>query len=634
MRRSPTLAFAATALFALSACSTMVDTQGIAPEPPPTPTGITALAGDGMATVTWNLVDSRDVSAYEVLQGTTSGALSPVGRTPADATELAVSGLTNDTRYYFAVRALDSAGTPSALSAEASAMPFVPDVVAPTLAATIPGSAATGVSVDSTLTVTFSEPMDVFTVSLALTPPVALEAPAWNAAGTEVTFTPVAPLDAETAYAVTVAGSDPSGNPLAGTTAFSFTTVGIPPTVQSTTPTDGATGVPTSATLELVFSEPMDTASVQAALSASPAITCTTWNWQAGNALLGCVHSAALSASTTYTVTLGTGARDAAGTNLAAAKVFSFTTAAAPDTQPPTVASTSPVAASYANPLAANVTVTFSEDVDKASAQAAFQILSPAGHNTGSFTWTDGRTMVFNPDTNFVLSDYVSCRVSTAVKDLAGNYLAANYNFGFTVVRPGSMNIYSSAALDGWIWSSNSQPYTTSTYVYTGDNSINAYSRSFVSFDLSALPSTTTAITAATLNLYQESLSGSPYALGSLYTERVDYGAALDFADLTIAPKQHLSKIVQICDPFCHLVAQYADDLYTLSTTTTTGWKSVGVLTSAANAFSGRAANGNRCQFRMRFATNTDSDGFQDWAVLTSGDAASNRPYLYVSYEY
>lgn len=620
----------------ISACSSMVDPSGLKPEPPPPPSGITAVAGDGQATVTWDLVNWPDVSGYEVFAGTASGALGRVATVAADATEKVLTGLTNDQRYYFAVRVLDSAGTASPLSSEATAMPFVPDVVAPTVTATVPTNLATGVAVDSTVTITFSEPMDLFTVAVTLTPPVALDAPAWNAAGDQATLTPLASLAPETAYSVVVTGSDPSGNPLGGTTTFGFTTVGIPPTVQSTTPTDGATGIPNTAAIELVFSEPMDTASVQAAFSASPSITCTSWNWLGGNTLASCVHSAPLSDSTHYTVTLGTGARDAAGTNLSAAKVFGFTTAAAPDVTPPTVASTSPTSASYANPLATDITVTFSEDVDKASAQAAFQVLSPAGHNTGSFNWLDGKTMVFNPDTDFVLSDYVSCRVSTAVKDLAGNYLAGNYNFGFTVVRPGTLSIKSSAALDGYLWSSNlSGNYTGNLFFYTGDNSINAYSRSFVSFDLSALPATTVSITDATLNLYQESLSNSPYStLGSLYAERVDYGASLDGTDMTIAPKQHLVRFVWICDPFCHLVAQYADDLYTLSTTTTTGWKTVDVATSAINAFNDRANNGSRCQFRMRFATTTDSDAVSDWTVLTSGNAASNQPYLYVSYQY
>lgn len=381
------------------------------------------------------------------------------------------------------------------------------------------------------------------------------------------------------------------------------------PTVQATSPAAGATGVAVTADIQLLFSRAMDRASVEAAFGATPAITCN-WGWSSGDTIATCSHATALAANTTYALTLSASARDANATPLAAPHSFTFTTAAV-DLTPPTVSGTAPANLAQGVSPATAIAVTFSEPVNQGSAQGAFSIQAPSGHDAGTFTWsTDGRTMTFQPDVPFTSGDTVNVRVTTAVTDLAGNAMALEVNFSFQVAQPQVATLYAVPALDGMVWSST-YVYTDLAYLYAGDNSQDYYGRAFVTFDLGALPAGTTAVTGATLELYQEGGTGSPYAaLGSLSAEYLQYGSSLDSADLDLP----------------------AFGSFPLSSTAAIEWKTADVGTAVANAWNNRAALSNRAQFRLRFATDGDADATADYAILTSGDSTINRPRLVVTY--
>jgi hypothetical protein len=362
----------------------------------------------------------------------------------------------------------------------------------------------------------------------------------------------------------------------------------------------------------------MDRASVEAAFGATPTITCG-WSWSSGDTIATCSHAAALAADTTYAVTLSTAAKDATATPLPAPHSFTFTTAVV-DLTPPTVSGTAPADLALGVPAATSIAVTFSEPVNQGSAQGAFSIQGPAGHDAGTFSWsTDGRTMTFQPDVPFAPGDSVAVRVTTAVTDVAGNAMAANVDFSFKVLRVGTVTLCSDAPLDGVLWSGDSTVYTLAPSLYVGDSAMYGYGRAFVSFDLGQLPASATAISGATLSLYQESgaNAGAPYVtLGVLHAERVDYGSALDSTDL--------------------LLPALDGATYTLSTTAATEWKQVGVSPSIANAWADRVMLASRAQFRLRFATNTDGDGASDTAAFASGNTLvpANCPSLTVEYLY
>ncbi len=94
------------------------------PTPPSAPTGLTALAGDGQVSLDWANNPEPDVAGYNVYRSTTEGS----GHVKINGSLLAGSShidgsVSNGTRYYYRVTALDAGAEESALSAEVSALP-------------------------------------------------------------------------------------------------------------------------------------------------------------------------------------------------------------------------------------------------------------------------------------------------------------------------------------------------------------------------------------------------------------------------------------------------------------------------------------------------------------------------------
>lgn len=111
------------------------------------------------------------------------------------------------------------------------------------------------------------------------------------------------------------------------------------------------------------------------------------------------------------------------------------------DTTPPSASSTSPADGATGVATSATVSVTFSEAMDKPSAEASFS-LTPGADPTasaGTFSWS-GNVMTFRPSAGLVGATQYTARVSTAAKDLAQNPLTAEKAWSFTTLdsRSGS----------------------------------------------------------------------------------------------------------------------------------------------------------------------------------------------------
>jgi cellulose 1,4-beta-cellobiosidase len=88
---------------------------------PSAPTGLTATAGNAQIALSWTA--SSGAASYNVYQGTTAGGESATAiKTGISTTAYTVTGLTNGTKYYFTIKAVDTGGT-SAASNEAAATP-------------------------------------------------------------------------------------------------------------------------------------------------------------------------------------------------------------------------------------------------------------------------------------------------------------------------------------------------------------------------------------------------------------------------------------------------------------------------------------------------------------------------------
>jgi fibronectin type 3 domain-containing protein len=95
---------------------------------PGLPNGLTASPGNGKVTLSWKAPGSdggTGISGYEIYRGTSPGGESgtPVNASLVAGTSFTMTGLTNGTRYYFTVAAVNKAKLQSAKSGEASATP-------------------------------------------------------------------------------------------------------------------------------------------------------------------------------------------------------------------------------------------------------------------------------------------------------------------------------------------------------------------------------------------------------------------------------------------------------------------------------------------------------------------------------
>ena len=149
-----------------------------------------------------------------------------------------------------------------------------------------------------------------------------------------------------------------------------------------------------------------------------------------------------LVASTTYTATLSTGIKDIAGNALTPAKSWSFTTAAASDTTPPTVTSTNPASGANGFPIASSITATFSEAIQPATVTTStFTLKNSAGTTiAGSVALTNGNLVTFDPQSSLVASTTYTATLSTGIKDIAGNALTTAKSWSFTTA--GRVNIF------------------------------------------------------------------------------------------------------------------------------------------------------------------------------------------------
>jgi hypothetical protein len=175
----------------------------------------------------------------------------------------------------------------------------------------------------------------------------------WEPLNFSVTLVPQQLLQPGKTYTVTLkGGSAPPhitnllGMPLPSNYVWSFTTAGPPPTppqVVSVTPAAGATGVSTGVAPRAVFSEALDSASVNAATvmlrnAANNLITASV-SYSSSNFTVTLTPQQPLQPGQTYTMTLKGGSAtphitDATGTPLASDYVWSFTTAQLPPSTP------------------------------------------------------------------------------------------------------------------------------------------------------------------------------------------------------------------------------------------------------------------------------------------------------------
>ena len=140
-----------------------------------------------------------------------------------------------------------------------------------------------------------------------------------------------------------------------------------------------------------------------------------------------------MAVATVYTVTWTTALTDLVGNALASNHVLTFTTAAAPDTTPPTVVSTNIAHGATNVPTATtDIHAIFSENLSAASVTTGTITISPSVSHVVALDSEDTTKAVLAPTAALAVSTLYTVTWTTTIEDLAGNNLATPNVIQFT----------------------------------------------------------------------------------------------------------------------------------------------------------------------------------------------------------
>jgi len=210
----------------------------------------------------------------------------------------------------------------------------------------------------------------------------------------------------------------------------SLTPSSITPQVTFTNPENNQTAVPINGLIQILFNEPVQTASIGAVslnLGSTPVIGVVAALSQ-GNTVLTLTPPGLLQASATYTINVA-GVMDAAGNTLTPAFTATFTTATGADLIYPTVSNYNPPSGFRGVGTNVNPMFQFSKRMDVISFNSSNVYMYNA--NTSQYLSinivpsSDRKSVTIQPASPLLASTYY-CFVVSGVTDLAGNTVSSN----------------------------------------------------------------------------------------------------------------------------------------------------------------------------------------------------------------
>ena len=354
----------------------------------------------------------------------------------------------------------------------------VSDTIPPTVSGTINANGAVNVTTNTKVGATFSEGMDPLSftaTSFTLKQGATAVTGTVSYSGVNAVFTPTSLLANSTVYTATITtvAKDLAGNALADNYVWSWTT-GVAadttaPTITGTINGNGATNVATNTKVGATFSEAMDPLSINATSftlknGATPVVGTTSYSGR--NAVF--TPTNVLAANTLYTATITTGAKDLAGNAMVKNHVWSWTTGAAADTDPPTVTLVAPAIGATNVSIKSAVAATFSEAMDPLSiSTATFAVVGITG--TVDFDAV-GKIATFTPSAALAKNTTYTAIVKSGingVKDAAENAMVSDKVWAFTtgagpavVINLGRLATFGIAATAG-VTNTTTSPLTT-----------------------------------------------------------------------------------------------------------------------------------------------------------------------------
>jgi hypothetical protein len=205
-----------------------------------------------------------------------------------------------------------------------TALPRVPT----TLTFVSPARGASKVGLLSPLTAALTSPADTASLSFAFSDPAILLTPQWNSRRDTLTLVHSQQFSTLSWYTLVISGLRDSTGVALGLLPDSVTfraTDTVRPRIKSTTPADGATGIPLNAKLYVKFIKPVSRTSFQ--YSFSDTSIHFTKAWYSGDTLVVLSHTKLFDSLTVYTMTV-TAVQDTFGNDLANGTIpnpFSFT---------------------------------------------------------------------------------------------------------------------------------------------------------------------------------------------------------------------------------------------------------------------------------------------------------------------
>ena len=384
------------------------------------------------------------------------------------------STLDSSTNYYVQIAAAafdDSSSNSYAGINDKTSLNFTTaDVNAPTLSSSTPADEATGIAVDTNIVLNFNEAVDAESGNIIIykssddsqveSIPVG-DAKVSGSSSTTITINPSTSLDGSTAYYVQVAATafdDSSSNSYAGisdATTLNFTTADIgAPTLSSSTPADGATGIAVDTNIVLTFNEAVDAENGNIIIvksvdgSTVEAIDVTGSQVSgSGSTEITINPSVNLDGQTAYHLTIDETAFDDSSSNsyagISDTTTINFTTA---DVTAPTV-TFNPADSDTGVGRDSNINIEFNEAIVNANTSeitnsniASLIILKDSNSNGSDLAFsatidTDKKIITIDPNNNFSLGQTVYVSIS-AVEDASANETSLSSST-FTVTTTG-----------------------------------------------------------------------------------------------------------------------------------------------------------------------------------------------------
>lgn len=310
------------------------------------------------------------------------------------------------------------------------------------------------------------------------------------------------------------------------------------------------------------------------------------------------------------------------------------------DSTEPSIVSVTPAGSASGVAKDANIVVTFSEAMNQASAQAAFQ---SADLGASTITWdAAGKVMTVNPNADLTYTStgkIYSFQITDTATDLKGNKLSNPSNTSFKTFRQLSATLPVKASTVGEI--SNTFAVNLVTLdILVGDQANNTSRRGFVGFDLSGLPAglDPSNIVAARVRMFVNSpIVGTPFAdlfqscspqtclfLGkSVAMEHVAYGSSIAGSAYGTTPLT--TDVRGLTDE-----TPCTGTIICLFVGTTTGWNASDISPWLKDDLVNRAARGNLSEVRLSFPKDTNGDSSADYIAVSN--AGATKAQLVVTY--